>query len=146
MHLVGTTPKHRILFSNFTFFFSKFISSQIRHNKRYFMHLYGSSKKFYLNPPSSSSIPQHNVEGLLFSWQWPCLSSLLDSLFLTPLGKRPFFVSRTFRQYLKTIKNSSFTTNIWKPFRTYLFLRCWSKVCCGGVLMVSSLLQRNIID
>ena len=30
---------------------------------------------------------QHNVEGLLFSWPWPCLSSLLDFLFLNPLGK-----------------------------------------------------------
>ena len=31
--------------------------------------------------------PQHNVEGLLLSWSWPCSSSLLDFLFLAPLGK-----------------------------------------------------------
>ena len=34
-----------------------------------------------------SSFPQHNVEGLLFSWPWTCLSSLLNFLFLNPLGK-----------------------------------------------------------
>ena len=28
--------------------------------------------------------PQHNVEGLLFSWPWPCLSSLSDFVFGTP--------------------------------------------------------------
>ena len=31
--------------------------------------------------------PQLNVVGLLFSWPWPCLSSLLDFLFLDPLGE-----------------------------------------------------------
>ena len=31
--------------------------------------------------------PQHNVEGFLFSWLWPCLSSLLNFLFLDPPGK-----------------------------------------------------------
>ena len=36
---------------------------------------------------SRNSSPQHDVEGLLFSWPWPCLSSLLDLLFLDPLGK-----------------------------------------------------------
>ena len=47
--------------------------------------------------------PQHNVEGLLFSWLWPCLSSLLDFLFWDPLGKRPLFFLRPFRQYLTKI-------------------------------------------
>ena len=31
--------------------------------------------------------PQYNVEGLLLSWPSSCLSSLLDFLFLDPLGK-----------------------------------------------------------
>ena len=35
----------------------------------------------------SICFPQHSVEGLLFSWPWACLSSLLDLLFVDPLGK-----------------------------------------------------------
>ena len=44
----------------------------------------------FVSPPCKIFLilfPQLNVVGLLFSWPWPCLSSLLDFLFLDPLGK-----------------------------------------------------------
>ena len=48
--------------------------------------------------------PQHNVEGLLFSWSLSCLSSLLDFLFVGPLGETAvvLVVEKTLdiRQYL----------------------------------------------
>ena len=44
----------------------------------------------------SRFFPKHNVEGLLFSWPWPWMSSVLYFLIFDPLGKTAAVVFVTF--------------------------------------------------
>ena len=45
----------------------------------------GVKTSMFINVCENYFFSQHNVEGLLFSWPWPCLSSLYDFLFLDPI-------------------------------------------------------------
>ena len=82
--------------------------------------------------------PQYNVEGLIFSWAWPCVSSLLDFLFLELPGKTDAISEiRTLSIIPENIlleKNPlgntwkqneiSLTSNVCKTFRNNL--DCWA--------------------
>ena len=82
-----------------------------------------SVSAFFVRTPFEADIfdfcPQLNVVGLLFSWPWPCLSSLLDFLIVDPLGKTVTIVLVLFSYgplFKQTFLTFSLNLMLWVSF------------------------------
>ena len=81
-------------------------------------------------------LPQHNVEGLLFSWPWPCLSSLLDFPFLDPLRKTAAVVFVMFSWEL--LPSLTLNRDPLSPRRFLLHNDIYpSTLCCGSCFLLA---------